>query len=226
MSRIVTIGVANTARSAEDIWRADDPLKGLSTAGVGVAAGGKQPGNTWSQQFDPAANRLLSSGASYDANGNMTAIPGMSGLQYDWENRLSATPEASYFYDHNNRRIWKKDTATGAGQVMFYGLSGELRAIYNVTRTASPATLTLTLAKRYFSFGTMRFENDRLGSVTAKATTPVNHYPYRRQAPLCHLRPGDQRSRRCPEPVLFERNAGAVPDAGSVPGKRRPRATR
>lgn len=194
--------------SGEDIVYSYDSLKRLSTAvaqatgpqygeaytydGFGnlaqvAGAGGKQPGNSWSQQIDAATNRIVGGGTAYDANGNMTSIPGMTGLQYDWENRLTATPDANFFYDQNNKRIWKKDVATGAEQVMFYGMDGALQGIYSVTKTANPPTLTLALTKRYYSVAGLRFEDDkllasdRLGSVVANGTTPVSYYPYGKQ---------------------------------------------
>ena len=66
-------------------------------------------------------NQLL--GATYDANGNVTAL-NTFGLSYDMENRLvSATAGSStetYRYDASNHRV-ERITPYGADYVYFYG---------------------------------------------------------------------------------------------------------
>jgi len=87
----------------------------------------KGSGTTVSLSINPANNRITSSGYTYDANGNLTAMPGQT-FTYDVENRLVQASGSSgtekYGYDPFNRRMWKLHP-NGKEEVTFYGAQGE-----------------------------------------------------------------------------------------------------
>ena len=81
-------------------------------------------GNRWDQtiqngkagvpmgvQFDQSKNRVSTAVYAYDANGNVTGMPGAGGISYDVDNRLlgmqreGSTEEYGYLAD--NKRFWK-----------------------------------------------------------------------------------------------------------------------
>ena len=68
----------------------------------------KGTATTLNVAVDPATNRILS-GPSYDANGNVTNLPGVGTIAYDGRNRQvgpSTIPVRGY--DASNRLIWRK----------------------------------------------------------------------------------------------------------------------
>ena len=80
---------------------------------------------------DPATNRITTGGYSYDANGNLTAMPSLA-LIYDVENRVAQTVGSGteqYVYDPGNLRVWKHQ-ANGWNLVYFYGIDGNLLGTY------------------------------------------------------------------------------------------------
>ena len=96
----------------------------------------KGSGPTVSLSINPANNQINSSGYSYDANGNLTAIPGSPGstFVYDIENRMAQVTSSGseyYGYDPSNRRVRKTTTTDGAGKIFFYGAMGELMGTYS-----------------------------------------------------------------------------------------------
>jgi YD repeat-containing protein len=61
-----------------------------------------------------STNRIV--GQAYDANGNLTAINGIT-LTYDVENRLLSTSNGeSYWYSIDNRRVWRREGDRGRSQ--------------------------------------------------------------------------------------------------------------
>ncbi len=100
---------------------------------------------------NPANNRITTSGYSYDANGNLTAMP-MLTLSYDIENRLKQATHSvngtdQYAYDPSNRRVWKNDSL--GEKVYFYGVDGlrleRTRAVRRGRSTGIGETRTCTL---------------------------------------------------------------------------------
>jgi YD repeat-containing protein len=72
---------------------------------------GKLAGPTVHRNYDPATNRLTLD-YTYDANGNMTAMPGLT-MTYNVENRLTQATSnlngtESYGYDAAGLRLWKQ----------------------------------------------------------------------------------------------------------------------
>jgi RHS repeat-associated protein len=109
-----------------------------------------------------ANNRVISPAFSYDADGNVTAIPNQGTLTYDIENRLSSLSfsggvgTVQYLYGRNNDRVWAR--ATGSAHdyemVYFYGVDGKLLNKYEVSNVGSPGTayeFNLVHTHRYFA---------------------------------------------------------------------------
>ena len=99
-----------------------------------------------------SANSQLS-GATYDANGNMTAMPSAGpALAYDYENRAkSATMGSfveSYFYDESNRRVEKINSLNDF--IYFYGVDGRLLSTFKATVSGSSYSLALVSNRVYF----------------------------------------------------------------------------
>jgi RHS repeat-associated protein len=98
-----------------------------------------------------ANNQLM--GATYDANGNMTAMPSAGpALAYDYENRAkSATMGSfveSYAYDESNRRVEKINL--GSDFIYFYGVDGRLLSTFKATVSGSSYSLALVSNRVYF----------------------------------------------------------------------------
>ena len=82
-----------------------------------------------------AANNQLV-GYAYDANGNMTSIPGTASFTYDVRNHIvSAYPSSGgteqYSYSPDNLRVWKL-TPAGGEELDFYGAFGERLGVYPI----------------------------------------------------------------------------------------------
>ncbi|MCI0718594.1 MAG: hypothetical protein L0338_06410, partial [Acidobacteria bacterium] len=88
----------------------------------------KGTGPTSALAISGVTNRIVSSGYVYDANGNVTALPGQT-LRYDAENRLVEVTSGSfgterYGYNPNNERVYKLD-ANGSASFFMYSPAGE-----------------------------------------------------------------------------------------------------
>jgi RHS repeat-associated protein len=152
----------------------------------------KGSGPTVSLSINPANNRINSSGYTYDANGNLTAMPG-STFVYDIENRMvqvTSSGSEYYGYDPWNRRVWKTTTTDGAGKIFFYGAMGELMGTYSCGAGCSgtPPTVETNL---HFAGKLIRWDNgavvlDRLGGVVKRSNIfaspwinqTSNYYPF------------------------------------------------
>jgi len=85
-----------------------------------------------------ATNRITTGGYSYDANGNLTAMPLLT-LSYDVENRVVQATHSSngtdkYVYDPSNQRIWKKKP-DGSERFTLFGLQGERLVSYSYSES-------------------------------------------------------------------------------------------
>jgi RHS repeat-associated protein len=155
---------------------------------------GTAPGNTVS--FDLSTNRINSAGYGADANGNMTAMPGVWGLGYDFDNRLvSASTNGyreEYAYLPNNRRVWKRrtdlNTYAEVEHYYLYGAHGERIGTYAPILADDGFVLTMVSADVYFG-GRPIMQNsktitlrDRLGSVMARGgaydSERHDYFPY------------------------------------------------
>jgi RHS repeat-associated protein len=120
-------------------------------------------------------------GPGYDANGNMTWMPGGPSLSYDFLNRVVQYGAAAcYAYDASNRRIWKGTLGSG-GQIqtqeyILYGLDGENLGTYTPGGTA-PWMLSQAQARVYFFGKKLFMTEDTVGSAASGGT----FYPYGEQ---------------------------------------------
>lgn len=135
---------------------------------------------TLSQNYDPATNRISGGGTAYDANGNQTAMAGLT-LSYDVENRLTQSNTTSYRYDPSNQRVWNSQNDT----VSLYSPRGELLA--NLTVQTYNGNLYLLFGDQYNHQPYVYFRGRRLwvpenaaGQVEDRLATanPSEYYPY------------------------------------------------
>ncbi len=81
---------------------------------------------------DAATNRLVVSGMAYDANGNVTSMPGVGTLTYDARNRITGSGGVpTRGYDPGNRKIWWKDS-NGITFVDYWLPNGEKLVTYKI----------------------------------------------------------------------------------------------
>ena len=115
-----------------------------------------------------ATNRISESGYVFDANGSLTQNAAGERFAYDAENHQkeffaagngSNTPDATYFYDGDGRRI-KKVTATET-TVFVYNASGQLVAEYSTQVSQTPQVSYLTTDH----LGSPRVITDEFGAV-------------------------------------------------------------
>jgi len=128
--------------------------------------------------YDGMTNRITNPGFSYDANGNLTAMPGLS-MGYDYDNRLSWAGNDGYGYDPENRRVWR---GTGNNQeVYFYGVDGRKLGTYQVNWDwTSIQTLSenLYFAGRLIKSNSKWVVTDRLGSVVKSEYETLRYFPW------------------------------------------------
>ena len=134
---------------------------------------------------DPTTNRINSSGYSYDLAGNLTAMPGITSMVYDKNNRLSQATVAGgtekYGYNPAGQRAWMLSTS-GAFTVYFYGVNGELLATYHHDYgschcTAAAGPYVYFAGKKIWDGAGM--VEDRLGSeVETSGASAASYYPF------------------------------------------------
>jgi YD repeat-containing protein len=137
------ISSQNDLITGEGVTYAYDSLNRLVTATSSVSAqsqsfaydgfGNMTAKGALSVNVDATTNRVSAFALSYDANGNMTFQPGMTGpYVYDAENRLTSAPGVQYGYDGQNKRNYKSDASGGAEEFYFYGADGKKIGTYNL----------------------------------------------------------------------------------------------
>ena len=156
----------------------------------------KGSGPMHSVAINPANNRISTSGYSYDANGNMTAMPLMT-ASYDVANRMVESVHQTagthrYGYNHANQRVFRHTSVPSQysydRRFSLYGLAGELliesewMPVCQSGCGAPPQGERL----RYVYFGGRKmFASVYMGPL--KATTPnrlesrSEHFPYGEQ---------------------------------------------
>ncbi len=146
---------------------------------VTVTKGTAPAGNL---SYDGLTNHITNSGFSYDANGNLTNMPGVGALSYDIDNRLAwdwATSK-SYAYDAENRRVWKSP----GNELYFYGVDGRRVGTYQVTAggqywlNIQPTEVNLHFAGRRIKAGADWVVTDRLGSVVKRDSERLRYFPW------------------------------------------------
>jgi len=119
----------------------------------------------------------------------MTAIPSLSGMAYDVENRLtqvthSANGTDQYAYDPWNRRVWKHKPV-GAAVVSFYGIEGRELGTYTCVggHCERDGKTNVYFAGKLLGTrdndGVFRpMYMDRLGSVVREGGGNLKYFPY------------------------------------------------
>ena len=119
-------------------------------------------------------NRNHWTGATYDAGGNMTGIPGATrSFTYDAENRITSASEPfmgaiAYTYDGDGRRVTK--TVAGAVTTFVYDAQGQMVAEYG--------TVLPDMGTKYLTadmLGSTRLVTDPAGLVALKR---YDYYPF------------------------------------------------
>ncbi len=140
---------------------------------------------------DPATNRILGSGFTYDANGNITATSTQT-FGYDVANRAVRIGSIRHRYDPSNRQVygpgWVGGSLTDCLKV--YGPSGELLGDFAMWEADPEYGIEPYLEwSEYVYFAGHRIKveyegntsvnvNDRLGSARAAEGQRSSYYPY------------------------------------------------
>mgnify|MGYP000893573577 CR=1 FL=1 len=95
---------AETPAGAPNEWGNSYTFDGFGNLTAKTVTRGSAP--SLSINVDGNTNRITTAGYSYDANGNMTAVPNVTGMAYDVDNRLTTANGEQYGYAPNNQRIW------------------------------------------------------------------------------------------------------------------------
>ena len=124
-----------------------------------------------SLSYGESTNRITTAGYSYDLNGNLTAMPGVSNIGYDVFDRIASITKSGSTstakYDAFGRRI-ARVMADGTTPVYFYDMGGRLL-------TGGGSGLI-----RYFAGHRLGHYTDRTGTVRYKLAGTINshYYPF------------------------------------------------
>src|SRR5262249_14739307 len=139
------------------------------------ATGGTPPTSTLT--YGESTNRITTTGYGYDANGNLTSMPGGATYSYDVFDRLSGSYGAKY--DAFGRRI------LSGWQLYFFDMNGKLLAEYNLLNCSNCSPTV-----KYVSFA-----GHRLGQWTDSHRLCASH-GRRHQSSLLSLRRGNHDYRK------------------------------
>jgi RHS repeat-associated protein len=118
---------------------------------------------------DPTTNRITNQGTSYDANGNLTAMPGLT-MTYDPDNRMISNSSGdAYLYDAGGQRA--KKTNGGTTALYFYGVEGNLLNNW-------PNGYNVYFGSKLIYNSGAAVVTDRLDSVVNKDWTTTSYFPY------------------------------------------------
>jgi len=157
-------------------WTYDDFGNRLTQS----ATAGSPPTSSLTYDTTNYTNRIVTSGYTYDNNGNLTAFPGPQGntsVSYDAFDRAATitvgSSSSTVNYDAFGRRI-QKTFAGGLQRLYFYDSSGKLLAEYdNPAWGSSPSRTT-----QYFAGQRVGQWTDRVGSKRADSGSSSQYYPY------------------------------------------------
>jgi RHS repeat-associated protein len=157
---------------------------------TGTPSTGANAVPTSSLTYNPNTNQIWQGNYSYDANGNMTQMPGPSStvdsMEYDVFDRLSVLENSnnqtgsSYSYDAFGRRIAKL-LPSGGVKVYFYSMRGQSLGEYDFTPSGTTGIypVSLSLPNVYFAGQRVNQWTDRTGSKRKDNTNTNSHYyPY------------------------------------------------
>jgi RHS repeat-associated protein len=179
-----SLGRLTDAHTTGSQWGQAFSYDGFGNLTAETATKGSPP--NVSHLYDPATNRLTDAGTGYDANGNLTAMPGLT-MTYNVENRLTQatntlfTQTDNYGYDAAGLRLWKQGP-DGVIHVFYNGPDGKPLADFyfdtgnNGVRGGAPMVY----------FAGKRVDNgsveDRLGTAVVEGgTNAMAYFPYGEQ---------------------------------------------
>ena len=151
-----------------------------------VATKGSAP--TSSHAYDPTTNRLLDSSYTYDANGNLTAMPGL-GMTYNEENRMTQAVSnlngtERYGYDPEGMKVWQRGP-DGVLHVYFNGVDGKplgdftgtsyFNGSYTVYNPVGGGTPMVYFAGKRIDNNTVE---DRVATAVAEGGQGMKFFPY------------------------------------------------
>jgi RHS repeat-associated protein len=133
--------------------------------------------------YDQTTNRILATGYSYDANGNLKTMPGSKTFSYDYANRMMSASVSSsyeyYGYAPDNKRVWKK--RPNGTEEMYFWMGNKQLAVLSPTMQIEPGNDTATFhsfdvvsTQLYFG-GRKLTPQDRVGS---NMSDGKSFYPY------------------------------------------------
>ena len=142
----------------------------------------KGPAPSVTRTYDPGTNRLTGTGYAYDANGNMTAMPGLT-MTYSVENRLTQAVNTNfnetdnYGYDPAGLRLWKQSMTDSIIHVYYNGLDGKpLADFYLSSGSVQGGTPMVYFAGKRVDNGSV---DDRLGTAVVEGgTNRMAYFPY------------------------------------------------
>lgn len=150
----------------------------------------KDPGDRLRNRAFAASVPVAERDTYYDASGNLLKHRGLYGFSYDGDNRLSSVTDnsvlrATYYYDHDGRRVRADRNGTGLSDSIFvYDSFGRLAAEYQ-TGPSIPAET------RYFytdHLGSTRAVTNASGSILAR----YDFLPFGEAVPCPGWRPSSQ----------------------------------
>ncbi len=122
-----------------------------------------------SLSYNETTNRITTAGFTYDLNGNLTALPGLT-VAYDVFDRAVTINSSTAKYDAFGRRIFRQSGSTT--RVYFYDLGGRLLAEYNLAYSLGPIR-----TMQYFAGQRLGDYTDRIGNVRySRSTNGWRHY--------------------------------------------------
>ena len=173
----------NRAETTGPEWGQSFTYDGFGNLTAETATKGVAP--SYTLQYDWATNRIVSPGFAYDANGNLTTIPGVGTASYDVLNRYHDYYGRLY---RDDNKLLSRLVGTSR-EVYYYGPTGLLETVWSWT-TSSDGGYTFRKVREYNYFAGRRVEmgrlTDRLGSVRAVVSTipptmrlaSYSYYPY------------------------------------------------
>ena len=121
--------------------------------------------------YNGTTNRISTPGWSYDANGNVTAMPTVATMNYDGYNRLSWSGPSTenYAYAPDNKRVWREIVGERE-ELTYYNVAGQRITTYRLywngaSWQTEPISTNIYFTGRLIWTAGQPVVTDRLGSV-------------------------------------------------------------
>ena len=132
--------------------------------------------------YNGTTNRVSTPGWSYDANGNVTAMPTVATMNYDGYNRLSWSGPASesYAYAPDNKRVWR-DIVGEREELTYYNVAGQRITTYRLywnggSWSTEPISTNIYFTGRLIWTAGQPVVTDRLGSVRRRMDPNTSYW--------------------------------------------------